>query len=530
MVKNTLQKITPPLWAWLFVAAWLPFQISDVYAQNSTDNHALNVPLFKEFQGKVYVTTTAKNIMLGERITLTIKGENLNDDFEKIDWSPVKRHFKIDDIDVGFNRIKVRLYPFDSGTFTFPSQQSGHILLPKLTFHIADNPHVSIQWTPPPTTQYIQQNTTWKTSVWVQDSANKISLKAPQTHLDSNVTLTLSSLAIPSITHANNSREGKTEVFIASYQVSHDSTRPIHLPHPVTLASPVVVIKNRTNQKWFFFDRSITASILPLPHFLPATTVVGQLKFSSPPLARIQEKGALNYWTWQLSGQNMSQQALKQYMHQLIETLPYTNQIEWLSESHQTTTHWTDQGIQSTLTLRLPYRITQAGWIQFPQLSNPFFNPITGKLESLTPPSHKILVLPSWTIWMAKTVAFLLGLIALFWVIKQLKHLWIRLKLIHDIKHAADAQALWSVMQQWAQTQHTSPIKTLGDWTLWYHQTYGEHPTFNKLITQLNQQLYSDQSPEWEALKQHARQWSKQTTWWPARKECKKKEGGIFLS
>jgi len=81
--------------------------------------------------------------MLGERITLTIKGENLDDVLTQIDWQPIKKHFHINDIDIGFNRIKVRLYPFESGSFHIPSQSLTHIVLPDFTFHISPNPNIS---------------------------------------------------------------------------------------------------------------------------------------------------------------------------------------------------------------------------------------------------------------------------------------------------------------------------------------------------------------------------------------------------
>lgn len=535
MVKYATKKIPPPLW-WLglrlLICLGLSFQVTLVHAEKDTLENAFNLPLFKEFQGKVYVTSTSQTIMLGERITLTIKGENLDDIFKKIDWRPIKKHFTIDDIDSGFNRIKIRLYPFTSGTFHIPSQSLGRILLPDFTFHVQPNPNVSIQWTQPSTQLYLQQNTPWKATVWVKNSANKITLEAPKISPPPNATLTLSPLAVPSTHHASSTTidktTGKTEVLMANYQFSHHNNQLDSAIHSALLPSPAVVIKNPSNQKWFFFDRPITVSVHPLPHFLPATTPVGQLTLSSTPLAWIQKKEQLNYWTWKLVGQNMSQQDLQQTMHQLIENRPDTPQIEWLTESYNITTHWTEQGIQSTLTLQLPYRITQAGWVNFPQFNTPFFNPITGKLELLKQPIQTRIVLPSWVIITGQLIALLFAFWLLYWITQLLKYLWLRQQFIRNIKRAHHAQALWSVMQQWAHKQQPYPINTLGKWTHWYNQTYKESETLNAVMLSLNQQLYAEDSisnkdQHWAVLKKNAEKWSQQTTWWPVRYNRKKK-------
>ncbi len=540
MVTYITQKNFPPLW-WLglklLICLGLSFQMTLSHAEQDTPENAFNLPLFKEFQGKVYVTTTSQTIMLGERITLTIKGDNLEDAFKGIDWQPIKKHFTVDDIDIGFNRIKVRLYPFTSGTFHIPSQSSGRILLPDFTFHVQPNPNVSIQWTPPSTQLYLQQNTPWKATVWVKNSANKITLEAPKISPPPNATLTLSTLPVPSTHHTSSTAinqttsktTGKTEVLMANYQFSHHNNRLNSTMHSVLLPSPAVVIKNPSNQKWFFFDRPVTVSVQPLPHFLPATTPVGQLSLSATPLAWIQKKEQLNYWTWTLIGQNMSQQDLQQTLNQLIENRPDTPQIEWLTESHNTTTHWTEQGIQSTLTLQLPYRITQAGTVNFPQFNTPFFNPITGKLESLTQPVQTRIVLPNWVIIIGQLIALFFAFWLLYWISQSLKYLWLRQQFIHNIKRTQDAQALWSTMQQWAHKQPLPhPINTLGEWTHWYNQTYGESDTLNAVMQSLNQQLYAEDSisnkdQHWAALKKNAEKWSQQTTWWPVRNKRKER-------
>ncbi|MCF6253561.1 MAG: hypothetical protein L3J38_02315 [Thiomicrorhabdus sp.] len=524
MVSTMLQKsckiFSPPLSGLALLTklfmVWIVWLALSISPTNAEEN-AFNLPLFKSFEDHVYVSVQPNNITLGERVTLTIKGESLQNSFEKIDWSFLQQHLKIEEIDIGFNRIKLRLYPFTHGQFDFPAQQSGRIKLPAFTLNVQPNPEVSIHWKQPDSSLYAQQNTSWKASVWVKNSANKITLEAPKKENSStDYAIQISPIPVKSTITAEQSNKpnGKTETFIANYRMP---IRDTHTRMP--LDSPVVVIKNPSNQKWYFFDRPITATLQPLPHFLPAIVTVGQLRANPSPLSILQEQGTLNSWTWQLTGQGMQAPQLKQLGNQLIEQIPYDPAIEWLSHSQQINTQWTEQGIQTTLTLRLPYRITQLGWTDFPALNIAFFNPKTEKLTSFILPSQSRFTLPRWAIWISKALMLLFAFIALFllftWLKKHLKRFWLTQQLIQKIQHANHATDLWKALQHWSQDpiHKTHDIQTLGEWKKWYHQTQ-RHPPPTKLIQQLNQQLYaktksSDSKKQWKKLQKEALNWAK---------------------
>ena len=525
VLKKQLKKFSPPLYLiTLFIKLFLMGLITPVSVASAEEN-AFNLPLFKTFQDKIYVSIRPQQVMLGERITLTIKGESLQTSFEKIDWSQWKKHLVIEDVDIGFNRIKIKLYPFTQGTFQFSEQQAGRIKLPSFKLTVQENPHVAIKWQQPPSSLYAQQNIAWKADVWVENSANKITLEAPQNRPENiNDIIEVSPLAIESTQTQPTKSSGKTETFIANYSIP---TNPIQLGesvHAITLPSPVVVIKNPSNQKWYFFDRPVTTTVKPLPHFLPATVIVGQLSATPLPLYPIQEQGKLNYWTWQLVGQGISAAHLKQLANQLSEQIPYDANIEWLSASQEVHSQWTEQGIQSTLTLRLPYRINQLGWVNFPILNLPFFNPETGKLESFIWPAQTLLILPSWLIWLTSIALLLLALITLLWSLKQLKYPWLKKQLIKQIKQADSPQVLWQILNHWAQKHASPPMQTLGAWQNWCQQSYGKNDALITLIQQLNAHLYatpSDEPQSWSLLQKAALEWSRHLTWWPIKKSVK---------
>ncbi len=511
---NLLNPIKAFIWIALF-SVMMPLYANQAF-QKQDDFH---VPLFKSFQGKIYVSTNTQTSLLGEQIILTIKGEELASSFEHIDWSFIKKYFQVEDIDIGFNRIRIRLYPFDSGIFTLPSQQAGDIFLPELTFQIHPNPNVSIQWSAPPSQQYPQQHTTWSATVHVTNPANTVALAPP--HITDSVQVTLSpqSISPPSTP----SSLGKTEYWAADYQLSlpqifPPSMRLMPTPYTQVLPSPAVVINNASNQKWRFFDRPITVSVHPLPQFLPVNVTVGQLKYAAPSRQLIHQTGKLYYQTWTFTG-HLSQTTLKQYLHTFMEDRPNTSQVEWLTHAHQMSHQWTKEGLNTTLTLQQPYRINQSGWFTLSYTPPPVFNPNTGKLEAFAPLTYTYFALPGWLLLIGQITGLCLVLIGLYKLYQWLTPFWLKRQLIYRINNANTPKALWYALQQWAQAQHNTPIHTLGEWAHWYKQACPT-PLPETLIPTLNRLLYTPQSThpsppqqEWLTLKKIAQQWSSHIAW-----------------
>ncbi len=520
MVKRTneqrIKKISPPLSGlgiglsiWLLISLCITAYPTHVYAQESSKKNN-TIPLFKDFQDRIYTSIKPTDIMLGEKITITIKGENLTPSLEKIDWSTIKQHFVINDIDVGFNRIKVRLYPLSTGTFQLEEQQAGIIKLPKTTLNVQPNPNVSIQWQQPNHMLYAHQTSYWKATVWVKNSANKIAFKPQNNAAMPKVTLHVQPLGIPASPNQA-TRSGKTETFIASYEIN-TSNQTIQ---PITLYSPMVVIKNPSNQRWYFFDHSLTASVQPLPNFLPATVAVGQLNWAQNPLSFLQTTGQLNHWEIQLTGQDIPPPYMKHLAYQLVQYIPDTTNIEWLSESQKLTSQLTPNGLQTTLKLQLPYRTTQSGWVHFPPLMLNYFHPDTGKLYTLTLPEHTSLSLPNWLIWIGIWIIFLCTLALIFNLLQCLKKTWLRRQLTQAIQQANNPKALWQTLIHWQQqmTQNTQPTPSLKQWYTQLLQTHTNSHLVKQLVQQLNTQLYAPHNPtkeQWETLKQTAVKWSRQ--------------------
>lgn len=494
------------------------------------------IPLFKDYQGKVYVTAKPTKVVLGEKITLTIRGESLNQSFEKIDWSEYKKHFVIYDIDIGFDRIKIQLYPIESGLFSIQGQKAGIIQLPTIQLEVSPNPEVSIEWHRPSAHLYTHQNATWKALVTLKNIANKATYAARQGKVNQSVIARLQTLPVHSVENS----QGKTDTLVASYEVKDIANSK---PQGVILQSPIITVKNTSNRRWHFFDKPQAAYLNPLPNFLPITVAVGQIDWSSTPLNTLQTTGELNYWSWELTGKGLTKAYLNSVAHQLISQIRHNPAIEWLTDSRVIQTEYTTKGLQNTLKLRLPYRITQAGLVDFPALQLPFFNPDSGMLITKTQADKTLFAIPIWLIWLAQWLLLLLGLLVSFLTLMSFKQARLNQILKRQIKRANDVQMLWKALYQWRCQQQTSwnglkpsntapqttaelPVEnctihaqTTGQWTEWYQSQFGHSDSFNQLMQSLDHMLYApfekgDLLQEWPTLKQQALQWANSLNWW----------------
>ncbi|GKT11400.1 MAG: hypothetical protein ISEC1_P0364 [Thiomicrorhabdus sp.] len=487
------------------------------------ENLEPEIPLFKEHQGKVTVSVRPNKIILGQKITLTIKGENLRKSFNKIDWTQLEQHFVLYDTDIGFDRIKVQLYALESGSFKLDGQKAGLIALPDIQIEVAPNPEVSIEWSRPSNNLYIHQNAVWKALVMLKNIANRATYEQRSIQINRSVITHLEPLPVEAV----EAEQGKIEILVASYEVKDWQG---HTAKGVVLQSPVVTVKNTTNQRWYFFDSPLPVYLNPLPSFLPMSVAVGEVEWSSKPLNTWQITGDLNHWAWQLKGKGLTKAYLNSIAHQLVSQIPHNPNIEWLSDSREITTEFTNEGLQSVLNLRLPYRVTQAGLINFPQLQLHFFNPKTGMLISRVQAKTSLLAIPIWIIWLVQWVLLLSGLWISLLVMLSFKQAWLNRKLKREIKQSKDIHSLWSAMTKWRCQQikgvkleatKECPIDTqsTGQWAHWHKIQFGHSDEFENLVETLNQALYApvqstqQQHSDWLSIQQQALLWAETLPW-----------------
>ncbi|MEA3404361.1 MAG: hypothetical protein U9R28_01325 [Pseudomonadota bacterium] len=457
-----------------------------------------------------------KQLMLGDRVTLSISGDQAIRDFDKLDLTALKHLFAIHEIDVSSDRIRLRLYPLSIGLVEIPEMKAGAIRIPATQIEVKENPDVSIVWQPPKPSIYTAENTLWRATVEVVNDANQVRFQANE-----NDDWNIQSQAQP-VSESGGLISGKTAVLVANFQFNTDSL--ITTTKSTVIQSPAVVVKNTSNKRWLFFDSPHIIHIQPLPSFLPVNIPVGQVSLDAENSGHIRLSGDLNHWVWQLTGESVNVSTLDHIAHQLIAQIPHNEKLEWLTDSREVETSLTEEGLQSRLTVRLPYRVLQPGLFSLPELNLRYFDVKSGKLQSQTLASETQFALPFWLVWILQWVALIMGLAVLYFLLWQTKQAWLNWKLRQAMTQAENAEQLITAMLDWQQQQRSilKPNEqvarsiSLESFQNWYEQRYSNSKAPSVLIESLNQTLYSqsDSEQDWPEIQRQAQAWIKTLPFW----------------
>ena len=449
-----------------------------------------------------------QSVMLGERVTLVLNGNQALRDFDQLDLTALKQQFAIHEIDASSDQIRLRLYPLKAGLLTLPETRAGAIHIPSTAIQVNPNPEVDIRWQPPQTEAYLGQNLLWKVTVALKNSANQSSFEARE---NDNWQSQLQAQAVAEETNRSGSSITKTEQFVGSYQfVASELTQNNRLQ---TLHSPAVVVKNTTSRRWRFFDAPRTVKILPLPQFLPMNMTVGKVRLKTSTDGVLKVAGDLNYWVWQLEGKGVDRFALDNLVHQLIGQMAHSEKLEWLSESRESTSELTTEGVKSRLTVRLPYRALQAGLVSLPELNVRYFDTETGKLVSTNLPADVLVSMPAWLVWLGQWFLLIVVLGGGYGLLWQIKQAWLNHRLRKAMLHAKDAETLINLMFDWQQQQ--TPIWKPNQPRLRatslqeFERLEPQSEALTNLIQSLNQLSYAQagSKPTWFEVQKQAKPW-----------------------
>ena len=99
-----------------------------------------------------------QQVMLGERVTLVLTGDQALRDFDKLNLAELQHAFAIQDIDASSEQIRLRLYPLSSGLLTIPEMKVGAIRIPLTPITVKPNPEVRVVWQSPKSQVYLGEN------------------------------------------------------------------------------------------------------------------------------------------------------------------------------------------------------------------------------------------------------------------------------------------------------------------------------------------------------------------------------------
>ena len=453
-----------------------------------------------------------QSVMLGERVTLVLNGDQALRDFDKLDLTELQQQFAIQEVDAGSDQIRLRLYPLSAGLLTIPEIKTGAIHIPRTPITVNPNPEVTIVWQPPKSQAYLGENLVWKATVELKNSANQASFQVRE---NDGWQTEVQEQAVSEKLNEGEPTPSKTDVLVANYQFLTSDLTANNQTH--TIRSPAVMVKNTSNRRWLFFDVPQTLTIQPLPQFLPMNMTVGKVGFTQDTGGFFKVAGDLNYWVWRIEGEGLDAFALQNLAHQLIGQMAHNEQVEWLSESREPNTQLTETGLTSSLIVRLPYRIVQPGLLTLPELTVRYFDVETGKLVNQVVESRFLMALPIWLVWIGQWLILIIGLTFLYGVLWQTKQAWLNWKFRQAVLKAQSTEQLISAMFDWQQQQGSifkpkqkmARVKSLHEFQMWYEQRYIKSDILNDLIQSLNQTMYapSPSQQTWMNAQQQAKAW-----------------------
>jgi len=503
------------------------FMANNVLASNDfTRPGKINLNALETHSNGITLKVRPLKLVMGQPFTIYIEGEKLGKSSGLLDWSHLKTAFMITDVEQHSSSLRITAYPLKAQDFTLEEQNAGLIHIPKTLISIAQNPDVNIDWQAPEKSLYSTQHALWKAQVTVNNPAFLVEIK-PVTDMDN-----------PGIVSSVLSSQNKSLPQMVSYEMPS-----VFNAQNIQLKSPVIEVKNTTNQRWKFFDYPQKITISPLPIFLPMSVAVGQVNWHIMPIDKMYQVGNLYYWNWQLTGQGVSADYMKSTASNVINQLTHNDQFSWLAESITVTQTANKNGLVTKLNIQVPFRIKHPGLVKFPRLVLRSFNPHSAKVEQLVFNSVQAAALPSWLMWFFKWVALMLVLMAAYLILLIAKQQWLNNNLRKTIANAQNGQAILEGMMYW-QSQHVfekkaesqwlnqplnpqrdsqrnfqsnavsnqqTKIKSLRQLKTWHFYHYGFSKSLEILVNDLNALLYSrhQQGVSFEQIQQNAASWAK---------------------
>jgi hypothetical protein len=461
------------------------------------------------------VRITPQSVMLGQSITVLIRGDAPARDFDKFDLQTLKKQFAVYDVTRESSRVRLQLYPLTAGRAQIAAVDIGALHIPPTTIEVQPNPQVDVVWQAPPPSLFSGQNVIWSAKVTLHNPAFEIQLLA-----DAQTGLAASEA----------DDRLKKQTWLANYQWHAAISDKGVQAQRIAVDSPVLEVKNTSQRTWRFFDLPQVVDIQPLPGFMPITTLVGKVDVSTQADGWWQVSGALHYWRWQLQANGVQAADLKNLAYRLVAELPHDPAIEWLSASMETSQTLTEAGVFSQVDVRLPYRVNTWGVIHLPEVTWRVLEPQSGKLVAQTRPAQFILAIPQWLEWLLK-LAGLLSLLWLVWLGLQWSQLWwLKQRLKRQILQAKTPQAIWRTMRLWKTQQAGSYVDfvarflklnrpgsdalaaeniSLAQFEIWFSATYGDSAALQTVLSELNVCFYADlQTADISGLQDKVRTWA----------------------
>lgn len=226
----------------------------------------------------------------------------------------------------------------------------------------------------------------------------------------------------------------------------------------------------------------------PAPAYLPVYVPIGKIEVSSrPPTGTLVLNRPVN-WMLTVRGTGLSAEGLTKLLPAFTDNNAlrfYPAQIEQVGDANALVQTWR---------LTLPFQPLRAGNMRLPTLVLPYYDPLSGRLESVViQPSIMTAVNPLWHQFarfavIAGLLAVLTWLAYIYW--RQYQRWQVRRASLLRVEAAANCSELSQALRDFDSGDGGLRAATLNQWLVAMAQCHGENATLRQLVQQLQACCY----------------------------------------
>ena len=257
-----------------------------------------------------------------------------------------------------------------------------------------------------------------------------------------------------------------------------------------TIDLPVISYRLGGREQRHYFLPPLQLDVQALPPYVPPTLPVGEVSIVSEPVNGELQPGKLKLWNVSLQGPGVP----AHWLPPLLNQIQTDESIQFLPAELARSTKPDLSGVHGEVMYQIPFKPLRSGFLQLPEFHLQYFDPITGRLMTVTHQPHQPLVLGlAWRV-LFSVVSLVLLAVCGWWLLKLTRTWFVRRghyrQAAIQIAKAKDAQQLRAALQALAAAEGWGKNLTLHDWAEAWRKSYHANEAFEMVLANLSTACY----------------------------------------
>lgn len=427
--------------------------------------------------------------ILGRPIRAELYGVSLKRKITNINLTPLSKDFgvvtdyTIDDTadtrwpNENVQIVKFKLYPRNTGESIIPSITLGKVRTIKKKVNVVTKntsvPNISFSSKHP----YTREQFIINISIISNESTSRLAIKEK---------LKVKGFESTTLPFIRNKRKDGSYINTIGWAITPLKSGQLKLTLP-----PVEYSISGVSRKQFYFPHT-TLNVKPLPSYLKPTITVGNVTLQSDtPTSLYLNAESISYWNININGNVNNSYRLPKILNQIKSN----KKIKFLPAIIKRSSKFIDGELISTTNYSIPFKPLVSGYLELPKLNVQSFDSNTGKIETSTYHSKKILSLS--TFWRSSIYIFILILaIYTFNIIYKKFILMVqsrkqRHKALFILENAENISDIKESIRFLTKAEYWKENITLHQWGMLWKAKYAVNNNFDVLIEKLSNLFYS---------------------------------------